>query len=243
MPSYALQTYVTQTEQLNGFWLIRFALNSESEPLPMEAALGKAFYFPEAPDSSLFLFQHSDHTSDKQLQFLSEHPLDTSLLNQVTELRTDSEQAWQLPSPQKPLLILGSNQHMANAFALAKQRQTLIEEAACSVMLASDTQFPFMVKPARFLMPKMPPEAIGACTLLEDWKIQNRLASKQGLPGCFDGDLLMFFDYWLQSMDHEMQQAGNVEEWQAVVFADNSTQKKCLEASQRYHWLNLSGIS
>ncbi|HHT00573.1 MAG TPA: hypothetical protein ENK73_06935 [Thiomicrospira sp.] len=240
MPNYTLSSSVKQTEQTHGFWLLSFRLN---EPLALPEALAKAFYFSEAPEVLLYLFQHADQNPKNEYQFLSNQKLDDALLSQLTKLQSDSNQTLQLANNTQPVLILANNLFMANAFAIAKQAGLLQNNYVHHVVLASDSQFPFVSKPARYLMPEMPPEAIGACTLLEDWNIQNRLVSKQGLPGCFEGDLVDFFDYWLHSMQEKMQTTESEENWQVVILADKSVQKKCIEVSQYYHWPHLTNIA
>jgi len=238
MFSYTLNSSVQQVEQINGFWLVRFSLTS---PLALEKALGKTFYFQEAPEIPLCLFQDTSNQSSNSYQFLAQQALPENLITQLTQLYCDSNQVQPMPNNDTPTLILANNLFMANAFALAKQLTSQPSNTNISIILASDRAFPFIVKPARYLMQEMPPEAIGASTLLEDWKVQNRLASHAGLPGCFEGDLFEMFNYWLNSIEYDIKSNNIEQNWQVVVFAESAIQKKCLQASQQFSWVNLTG--
>jgi len=235
MLSYTPDSPIQQSEQVNGFWLIQFTLQ---KPLPFELSIGRAFSLSEAPETQFYLFQHADNHPSQQYQFLSKKVLPPEILTRPGNLTSTNNKPTMMPAQNRALLILGEDLAMANGFALAKQRANLKLEKPTLAALASETAFPFMIKPARFLMPEMPPEAIGACTLLEDWKIQNRLASLQGLPGCFEGDLAELFDYWTRATQPEIDQH-NKPSWQVIIFADESTQKKCLQISQNKTWLTV----
>lgn len=239
MFSCTLNSPVKQSEQINGFWLVSVSLTS---PLALDKALGKTFYFQEAPEIPLCLFQDTSNQSSNSYQFLAQQALPDNLIIQLTEICCESNQTLTLPKTDTPTLILANNLFMANAFALAKQLTSQSSNTNISIILASDNAFPFMVKPARYLMQEMPPEAIGASTLLEDWKVQNRLASNAGLPGCFDGDLFEMFNYWLNSIEGDIQTNHIEQNWQVVVFTESTIQKKCLQASQQFSWVNLTGI-
>ena len=236
---YALSSPVQQSEQINGFWLVSFSLTS---PLSLEHSLGRTFYFQEAPEIPLCLFQDTSNQSSNSYQFLAQQALPENLITQLTEVCCESNQTLTLPKTGTLTLILANNLFMANAFALAKQQTSQPSNTNINTILASDNGFPFMVKPARYLMHEMPPEAIGASTLLEDWKVQNRLASNAELPGCFDGELFEMFNYWLNSMEDDIQTNNIEQNWQVVVFAESAIQKKCLQASQQFSWVNLTGI-
>ena len=239
MLSFTLNSPVQQSEQINDFWLVSFSLTS---PFALEKALGRTFYFQEVPDISLCLFQDTSTHSTHSYHFLAQQALPENLITQLTAICCDSNQVLPLPHGDSPTLILANNLFMANAFALAKHQANQPSNTNTSIILASDSAFPFIVKPARYIMHEMPPEAIGASTLLEDWKVQNRLASNSGLPGCFDGELFEMFNYWLHSMEEDIQTHKIEQHRQVVVFAESAIQKKCLQASQQFSWVNLTGI-
>lgn len=234
MTQYVIDSSIQQTEQINGYQLFSFSLAS---PLELELALGRTFTIEGFPETELCLFQ-APQTESGTYQFLSHSHINQTLLleaQQPMKLICHYSRPFCMPELNTPLLILAENLFMANAFALSKQRK-LAKDNQQTVFLHTDDCFPFMVKPARFLMQSAPAEAIGASTLLEDWQVQNRLASDEQQPGCFHGSLPELFAYWLED------NLGDTE-WNCVVFADTEIQKKCLQLSQSHDWLNLTGIS
>ncbi len=68
------------------------------------------------------------------------------------------------------------------------------------VILGSEVPFPFQARPSQIMVPGMPPEAIGAMPLLEDWGIASRLASLQGYPGCLQGYVTQLVQHWLDAL-------------------------------------------
>jgi len=82
-------------------------------------------------------------------------------------------------------LLTGEGLGIADALLLAQHYRAYANQGL--VLLAAD-QFPFAIKPARFMVSELP-HLIAACPLLEDWGFANRLASESGLPGCFEGSL------------------------------------------------------
>ncbi|WP_321326210.1 hypothetical protein [Thiomicrorhabdus sp.] len=232
-----------QSEQVNGFFLISLTLQDE---LLFEEAIGKVFYLNEAPDNELMLFQHAKHNQTHQYQFLTQKPIAKEIFTRPGKLMSSSHSSFINPDPQQPLLILASDLAMANAFAVAKHRSNqkadLKLDASTVVVLESNDAFPFTVKPARYLMPEMPPQAIGACTLLEDWKIQNRLVSSIGLPGCVDGDLSELFAYWVNKMQNQIDNSDE-KKWQVLLLTNKITQQKCLQISQDKSWLTVQAFN
>ncbi|MEM7540388.1 MAG: dihydroorotate dehydrogenase electron transfer subunit [Pseudomonadota bacterium] len=55
------------------------------------------------------------------------------------------------------------------------------------VMMGSEINFPFTVKPSKLLLPDAPAEAIACMPLLDDWGIPSRLATHSGFAGCYEG--------------------------------------------------------
>ena len=70
------------------------------------------------------------------------------------------------------------------------------------VLLQADHPLPFRPAPCRTLIPGMPAEAIATLPLLNDWGIAVRIASRQGLPGCFDGDVEQLAAQWLAAQSN-----------------------------------------
>jgi hypothetical protein len=136
------------------------------------------------------------------------------------------------------LILLGSELQQANLFYLAKYRSHQPDFQTLA-LLHSKTNFPFKPKHALLMTPHLPPEAIGTSQLLEDWQIPNRLASQQGLAGCFDGALEALFADWLTQKNSTVQAN---ESWEMIVCAPNETQKKCLTISQSYDWITAQAL-
>ena len=231
-------TSFSQAEQTGGFWLISLKL-SVASPKAQAFDIGCLFGF-DSDNQTLPLFQQTPSESEIQLQLLSqqaisaEKPPEQLFVRQPTIKNSSSEiLSAALSSPN--LLILGSELPMANLFYLAKQRSDLAEGVRTIALLHSQQGFPFAVKPALFMTPDLPAEAIGTSSLLEDWKITNRLASDLGLPGCFDGSLSEIFAFWASNQPAS-------EAWKIVACTPLETQKKYLEISQQYSWIDFIGI-
>ncbi|WP_029408238.1 hypothetical protein [Thiomicrorhabdus sp. Milos-T2] len=238
MSCYSLNKPASQTEQLNGFWMVSLTLN---EKIPLSEGLTSHFYLKDIPNISLALFEHAKDNPSTNYQFLTNQPLPQIALDNSTTLCLESSSNISLPEASQPLLILASNLYIANAFALAKNRSLNHPQSITNVILSTENLFPFVVKPARYLMDEMPAEAIGACTLLEDWKIQNRLASSEGLPGSFGGSLDEILSEWLAAKQFNNQNLLEIETWQIIIFAEKEFQKKCLNVIQQHDWIKHLG--
>jgi hypothetical protein len=214
--------------------------------------VGTSFSLDSNPES-LRLFHQLLQKDHLKLQLLSRHPIAKTAPRQ---LHCHPPKTATIIQPEANLLIIASGLEMANLFYLAKQRDSTQSTGHTLALLHSEDSFPFTVKPARFLLPEMPAEAIGACPLLEDWKIGNRLASDLGLPGCFDGSLTDLLEQWIQYHNHqrEIQRDSRSEDvgvkpeikpenWLVVACGPNTMQKKCLEICQSTDWLNFTGIA
>ncbi|MBK1731821.1 dihydroorotate dehydrogenase electron transfer subunit [Thiococcus pfennigii] len=68
-------------------------------------------------------------------------------------------------------------------------------------ILGSEVPFPFDLQPARHPIAGLPAEASAAMPLLDDWGVPNRLASRQGYPGCFSGYVTDLAEHWLAALD------------------------------------------
>lgn len=182
-----------QSEQPNGFWLSHWQVHSdESSPnsavaLPLNAAF----------EWNQTRFQLMSQQGSR-LQFLAKAPI--SLPADAPFVLVKSHQAWRYLADvsaslntETPVLIMASNQAIATALYLSQQLRSPFK---IQVLLHSDTDFPFIVKPAHFIWPGAPAEAIGAATLLEDWQIPNRLCHTSFRPGCYEGSLEGFLAEW-----------------------------------------------
>lgn len=73
-----------------------------------------------------------------------------------------------------------------------------------------DGPAPFRLRPSRFMIEGVAPEAIAALGALEDAGIPSRLAHPEPLPGCLEGDLAALTGEWLA-------QRSASERWQTAV--------------------------
>ncbi len=247
---YPIQDF-SQTEQEGGFWLINLKLPSACFPqysnhTPKYAPLfdvNNRFRLSNH-NETLCLFQHTPSNTQHHLQFLCKQPVSITKQTQLQITPSTNKHPIQI-HPSENLLFLGSGLHIANVFYLAKQRSAQIsayhgeKKGQTLALLHSHEHFPFRIKPAQLMVNYLPPEAIGCCTLLEDWHITNRLASNLAAPGCFDGDLADLFEYWL----HQTNQCTSFcEPWHIILCVPSETKKKCLTISQPYRKTNVSSI-
>ncbi|BBP46763.1 hypothetical protein THMIRHAS_21360 [Thiosulfatimonas sediminis] len=225
-PSFSIDKTQWQA-QANGFWLLSFTLkllDPTDECKTANDMIG-AEYFSEHRKLDLFA-AHSTALGIWQLQFLcaQQNPICTSTFTLK----------WRnivLPVTADNLLLLGENLAMAPLFALAKLRQqnSFAKRTQRNLALLHATQtFPFAVKPARFMVETTPAEAIGACTLLEDWKIANRLSSEQFVAGCAQMTLSEMLESWLSAMcSIHRHDSDTSESWQLVLSASEATSEHC----------------
>ncbi len=190
-----------QTEQSNGYWLSHWQVHSDKNlsrsviDLPLNAAF-------EWNQTQFQLISQQKN----RLQFLAKTPI--SLPVDAPYVFIKNHQAWRYLADfsaslnaERPLLIMASNQAIATALYLSQQ---LRKSFQIQVLLHSDTDFPFIVKPAHFIWPGAPAEAIGAATLLEDWQIPNRLCHTPFRPGCYEGSLEEFLTEWQPESDYQI---------------------------------------
>lgn len=96
-------------------------------------------------------------------------------------------------------LLLGEGMGIPSLVFLADALRH--EKASQPLFLMSfDGPFPFNPHPSRFIVRGIPPGAIAAMPLMEDWGIPSRLTSAQGSPGCFDGNVVALACAWLESL-------------------------------------------
>jgi len=245
---YTIQM-ASQSEQEGGYWLLNVVLDrldrlnkqggGKFPPPSPEIELGDSLQF-ENSEHSLYLFQQTHTEQQITLQLLSRHPLPTPQPKRLNRhIAASANQAILETVQHTPnLLLLGSELQQAKLFYLAKYR-THQPHFQTLALLHSDSDFPFKPKPSLLMTPHLPPEAIGTSQLLEDWKIPNRLASPQGLAGCFDGTLEALFAYWLTQKNLTIQ---TNESWQMIICAPSERQKKCLAISQSYEWMTTQAL-
>ena len=98
----------------------------------------------------------------------------------------------------RPLLI-GGGVGIPPMVFLAEHLRRTAPESEPLVLMGSEVPFPFSMRPSTIMVPGVPANTIAAMPLLEDWGIVSRLASGQGLPGCFDGFVTELADAWLEA--------------------------------------------
>lgn len=111
-------------------------------------------------------------------------------------------QPFQIQS-KRPLLIGGGVGMPPMLFVAESLRAR--KETHPFVILGSEVPFPFKPEPSKILVPGLPAEVIAAMPLLDQWGIPSRLASLQGLPGCFEGYVTDLARQWLKALDTEAQ--------------------------------------
>lgn len=254
MQAYPID-HISQTEQEGGYWLISLKLPSTCFPTQKSSSttlknspplfhINDQFRLSNS-DERLFLFQHTPFSTQHHLQFLGKKKVVTTTSSQLQITPSTLRSPPQI-EPTENLLLLGSELHIAPLFYLAKQRSVHLnaylnadhgeKKGQTLALLHSHDAFPFRVKPAQLMSQHLPPQAIGCSTLLEDWKITNRLSNDLGLPGCFDGDLAELFSYWL---DQTNQDTLACTPWHIIISAPPTIKKKCLTLSQPYDWIRV----
>ncbi|PLA74837.1 hypothetical protein CYQ88_04400 [Hydrogenovibrio sp. SC-1] len=190
-----------QTEQPNGFWLSHWQLHRDESHLDSTVALPLNAVFEWNQTRFQLMSQQGN-----RLQFLAKAPI--SLPADTPFVFVKNHQAWwfleEFSAPfntEAPLLITASNHAIATALYLSQQLKSTFQ---IQVLLHSDADFPFIVKPAHFIWPGAPAEAIGAATLLEDWQIPNRLCHTPFRPGCYEGSLEGFLTEWQPEPNYQI---------------------------------------
>jgi hypothetical protein len=72
------------------------------------------------------------------------------------------------------------------------------------VLFGGQDKFPFKPRPSTILLPGMPAGVIACAPAMDEVGIASRLASPEGLPGCYDGPVTELAERWLRSLDPEM---------------------------------------
>jgi dihydroorotate dehydrogenase electron transfer subunit len=102
------------------------------------------------------------------------------------------------PARPRPLLI-GGGVGIPPMIFLADSLRS-VEHFRPFAILGSEVPFPFHLRPSQHLVQSLPPEAIAAMPLLDDWGVPSRLASLQGYPGCFEGYVTDLARKWLEGL-------------------------------------------
>jgi hypothetical protein len=193
--------FIHSQQQAENYWLIQLELaNATFESLPIGTQC-------QSDHQQAWLFQVAQtlNTADVKLTLLSNQAWHYPI-NQTLELTLVPSMSPIKPNWQVNQLWLGSDLAMAVVFDAAKRwQQAPAPKGQFIALLHSQQDFPFRVKPARFLvsLDNSASYAIGAAPLLEDWGIPNRLASSSGLAGCLDGNLNQLYQAWLKQNPNE----------------------------------------
>lgn len=189
-------SFTSQQAQPNGFWLVNLTLSAPFD-LPIN------FQFNEGGFQGA-LFQQSGLLAT----FLTQQPWPAT----QAPIEFKNNQAWcflddflrkiqPAISAHTPLLLKASNLQMAHLFLLVRQIKSTLPLAA---LLHTSEKFPFVQKPAKMLFPTFSPQAIGACPLLDDWGIPNRLLSDAPQMGCLQTDFEGLAEQWSPPMDWQV---------------------------------------
>jgi dihydroorotate dehydrogenase electron transfer subunit len=106
------------------------------------------------------------------------------------------------PHPERPrALLVGGGVGIPPMVFLAEQLRDR-KDAAWKplVLMGSEIPFPFRTRPSQIMVAGMPMASIACMPLLDEWGIGNRLASRSGFPGCFEGFVTQLADVWLASL-------------------------------------------
>lgn len=224
--------HISQSPQAGGYVLLSVTLAVEPAFLSYRYALG---------DITATLFD----AQANRLQLLSATPIHADLLNAPQLLHLQSLENTRVqslaPQTQQATLWLAADEAMGALFYEARQYAALNQTARMALLHASQS-FAFAVKPARFMVAGLPNEAIGACPLLEDWKIPNRLSSPLGLPGCYDGTLPELFALWLENEQRQRALTENPPKWRVRAFLPNALGDACWQYAAAYPWLQFESV-
>lgn len=212
-------TQLNQTAQSGGYWLISgvldqpleslcafYTLNTERANNQTQQACSESSH--STVSLSLFDYQHPT------LKLLSKQPLSDALIEQGNlTIQAQAQSALDFSHDQTTLFV-ASDLGIGPLFYVAKQLKNSGHKHLA--LLHASQGFAFAVKPAQIMLADFPDEAIGGCSLLEDWKIANRLASDLGLPGCLDGSLTELITPWLNAENH--RQLEQPLQWQLLHF-------------------------
>ena len=121
--------------------------------------------------------------------------LNNAAKNLLTTLLT--EHRFQINEKYSYPLLIGHDSGMAAIIFLA---ETLKKEYKIipTVLFEFSGDLPFRPHPSQIMTPTLPAGVIATMPLLEDWSIPCRLAHKDTLPGCYDGNVIELAEHWLK---------------------------------------------
>ena len=106
------------------------------------------------------------------------------------------------PHPDRPrALLIGEGAGIGPMIALSDQlRARKDADWKPLVLLGSEGPFPFRPRPSLIVVAGIPDGCIACMPLLDEWGVASRLASSEGLPGCFEGSVAELAEAWLQAL-------------------------------------------
>lgn len=109
--------------------------------------------------------------------------------------------AWPTQAATSRGLILVEESALASAVLFAARLRRQLASPLPLLVIAQWNDAPLKLQPSRMVIPHLPPGAIAAVPLLEDWHIGSRVANPTGRPGCFEGPAAELADYYLSKLD------------------------------------------
>ncbi len=171
--------------QVNGWWQVSFTLRN-----PVRIPLGARLQLGE---HSLAIWKQADERVSC-LVMPSPNPPD---LTQPLYVQHRGETLTDIPA-EASVLVVGKALGIADALRFCQEYPRLTPNTL--VLLSADV-FPFVIKPARYMVSWLP-EAIGACPLLEDWGFANRLFCAES-AGCHPEPIDNWLNQQLDTVNHE----------------------------------------
>ncbi|MBV8804111.1 MAG: hypothetical protein JO042_03670 [Sinobacteraceae bacterium] len=106
------------------------------------------------------------------------------------------------PHPDRPrALLIGEGAGIGSMIYLADQlRARQDADWKPLVLLGSEGPFPFRPRPSLIVVSGIPDGCIACMPLLDEWGVASRLASSEGLPGCFEGSVTELAEAWLRAL-------------------------------------------
>jgi hypothetical protein len=84
-------------------------------------------------------------------------------------------------------MVLASDEGLLQAIAWLAAHRSSLEQGEVLVLADWNTTLPFQPQPSLMVLPHLPHEVTASISLLEDWKIPARFASRHWRPGFFEG--------------------------------------------------------
>ena len=162
------------------------------------AAPGKQIHIqiPETPHITT-LSIHRFNIQENWIEII--HPLD--IPNKIKQLNAalDNTAGFKRPPQGSTAIFIADDEGLSPLLCMIDhiRRESSITPV---LFLETETHFSFNPVPSRLFSQALPPEAIAAIPLLEDWGILSRLAHHDGFPGCYEGSAVSLTEYYLEQI-------------------------------------------